>query len=32
VAAVGQVGARERIRSELESAGWKEVTDFVAVA
>ena len=32
VAAVGQEGARERIRAELESAGWKEVTDFVAVA
>ena len=32
VAAVGQEGAREQIRVELESAGWKEVTDFVAVA
>ena len=32
VAAVGQEGAREQIRAELESAGWKEVTDFVAVA
>ncbi len=32
VAAVGQEGARSQIRAELESAGWKEVTDFVAVA
>ncbi len=32
VAAVGQEGARCRIRAELESAGWKELTDFVAVA
>ena len=32
VAAVGQEGARGRIRAELESAGWKEITDFVAVA
>ncbi len=32
VAAVGQKGTREQIRAELESAGWKEVTDFVAVA
>jgi glycosyltransferase involved in cell wall biosynthesis len=32
VAAVGQEGAREQIRAELESAGWKELTDFVAVA
>ena len=32
VAAVGQEGARGQIRAELESAGWKEVTDFVAVA
>ena len=32
VAAVGQEGARGRIRAELESAGWREVTDFVAVA
>ena len=32
VAAVGQEGARGRIRAELESAGWEEVTDFVAVA
>jgi len=32
VAAVGQEGARERIRAELESAGWQPVTDFVAVA
>ena len=32
VAAVGQEGARARIRATLESAGWNEVTDFVAVA
>jgi GT2 family glycosyltransferase len=32
VAAVGQEGARRQIRAELESAGWEEVTDFVAVA
>jgi hypothetical protein len=32
VAAVGQVGAREQIRAALESAGWKELNDFVAVA
>jgi hypothetical protein len=32
VAAVGQEGARARIRAELKSAGWQEVTDFVAVA
>ena len=32
VAAVGQEGARGRIRAELESAGWREITDFVAVA
>ena len=32
VAAVGQEGVRSKIRAELESAGWKEVTDFVAVA
>jgi glycosyltransferase involved in cell wall biosynthesis len=32
VAAVGQEGAREQIRTELESVGWTEVTDFVAVA
>ena len=32
VAAVGQEGARARIRATLESAGWKEVADFVAVA
>ena len=32
VAAVGQEGARGQIRAELESAGWKEITDFVAVA
>ena len=32
VAAVGQEGARGQIRTELESAGWKEVTDFIAVA
>ena len=32
VAAVGQEGVRASIRAELESAGWKEVIDFVAVA
>ena len=32
VAAVGQKGQRGRIREELESAGWREVTDFIAVA
>ena len=32
VAAVGQEGARSQIRAELESAGFEEVTDFVAVA
>jgi glycosyltransferase involved in cell wall biosynthesis len=32
VAAVGQEGARGRIRAELEAAGWNEVTDFIAVA
>ena len=32
VAAVGQEGARSQIRAELESASWKEVTDFIAVA
>ena len=32
VAAVGQIGAREKIRSELRGAGWHEVTDFIAVA
>ncbi len=32
VAAVGQEGARSRIRAELESASWKEGTDFIAVA
>ena len=32
VAAVGQEGAREEIRAELESGGWKEGVDFIAVA
>jgi hypothetical protein len=32
VAAVGQEGARGRIRAALESAGFEELTDFVAVA
>ncbi len=32
VAAVGQEGARARIMTDLESAGWKAVTDFIAVA
>ena len=32
VAAVGQEGARGRIRAALETAGWQPVTDFVAVA
>ena len=32
VAAVGKEGARGRIRAALESAGWREVTDFIAVA
>jgi hypothetical protein len=32
VAAVGQEGARGRIRAALETAGWHPVTDFVAVA
>ncbi len=32
VAAVGQEGARGQIRAALESAGFEEVTDFVAVA
>jgi glycosyltransferase involved in cell wall biosynthesis len=32
VAAVGQQGARAVIRAELESRGWEEVGDFIAVA
>jgi glycosyltransferase involved in cell wall biosynthesis len=32
VAAVGQEGARGRIRTALEAAGWKEGDDFIAVA
>ncbi len=32
VAAVGQVGARDQIRSALRQAGWSEVVDFIAVA
>ena len=32
VAAVGQIGAREKIRNELQRAGWHEVMDFIAVA
>ena len=32
VAAVGQEGARGRIEADLESAGWRVVTDFIAVA
>jgi glycosyltransferase involved in cell wall biosynthesis len=32
VAAVGQDGAREEIRGELSARGWREMTDFCAVA
>ena len=32
VAAVGQVGARDEIRSALQEAGWREVSEFIAVA
>jgi len=32
VAAVGQIGARDEIRSALCAAGWREVVDFIAVA
>ena len=32
VAAVGQEGGRAMIRAQLEAGGWKEVTDFIAVA
>lgn len=32
VAGVGQEGARQEIREALAAAGWKELTDFVAVA
>jgi hypothetical protein len=32
LAAVGQPGARERIRATLEEAGLKELEDFVAIA
>ena len=32
VAAVGQAGARDEIRTALKKAGWREMVDFVAVA
>jgi hypothetical protein len=32
VAAVGQPGARREIRNALKELGWRELTDFVAVA
>ena len=32
VAAVGQLGAREEIRAALADLGWRDGTDFVAVA
>jgi glycosyltransferase involved in cell wall biosynthesis len=32
LAAVGQAGARDRIRTLMEGAGWRELEDFLAIA